>query len=171
MTKKITINKIGYVGLTHLGINSAVASAELGYNIIWYDGDSKIIEKFIKNISLISEPGLSKLLTKNKKRLNFSNDINYLYNCDIVYISQDIITDEKNNSNLQDIQKIINNVILHIKKEAILVVLSQVPPGFTRKINWPMKQLYYQVETLIFGKAIKRALNPERLIIGCSSIE
>ena len=42
-------------------------------------------------------------------------------------------------------------------------------PGFTRKINWPKKQLFYQVETLIYGSAIERALNPDRLIIGCSN--
>jgi UDPglucose 6-dehydrogenase len=43
-----------------------------------------------------------------------------------------------------------------------------VPPGFTRTIKWPINQLYYQVETLIFGRAIDRALNPERFIIGSS---
>jgi UDPglucose 6-dehydrogenase len=41
-----------------------------------------------------------------------------------------------------------------------------VPPGFCRKINWPKNQLYYQVETLIFGQALERAVYPERLIIG-----
>jgi UDPglucose 6-dehydrogenase len=44
--------------------------------------------------------------------------------------------------------------------------LCQVPPGFCRSINWPKDQLYYQVETLIFGQALERALYPERLIIG-----
>ena len=46
------------------------------------------------------------------------------------------------------------------------MVLSQVPPGFTRKIQWPLPQRFYQVETLIFGQAVTRALNPERFIIG-----
>ena len=53
-----------------------------------------------------------------------------------------------------------------MNKKAILVILCQVPPGFCRKINWPKKQLYYQVETLIFGKALERASFPERFIIG-----
>ena len=32
-------------------------------------------------------------------------------------------------------------------------------------IKWPKKILYYHVETLIFGDALNRALNPERIII------
>ena len=49
-----------------------------------------------------------------------------------------------------------------------MVILCQVPPGFTRKIIRNKEFLYYQVETLIFGKAIERAINPERIILGCN---
>ena len=45
--------------------------------------------------------------------------------------------------------------------------MSQVPPGFTRKIYEKHKQTFYMVETLVFGEAFKRALEPERIIIGC----
>ena len=54
----------------------------------------------------------------------------------------------------------------NIKKNKILVLLSQVPPGFTDNIKWNSNKLYYQVETLVFGNAIERALKPERIIIG-----
>ena len=47
-----------------------------------------------------------------------------------------------------------------------MIILSQVNPGFTRNINWNKKKLFYQVETLVFGNALKRALKPERIIIG-----
>jgi UDPglucose 6-dehydrogenase len=49
----------------------------------------------------------------------------------------------------------------------VLIVLSQVPPGFTRARQRPGLQLYYQVETLVFGRAVERALHPERFIVGC----
>ena len=55
-----------------------------------------------------------------------------------------------------------------------MILLSQVPPGFTRKLaselilsNDRELQLFYQVETLIFGRAVERALHPERIIVGC----
>ena len=44
--------------------------------------------------------------------------------------------------------------------------MSQVKPGFTDSIKWNKKNLYYQVETLIFGEAVNRALKPEQFIIG-----
>ena len=47
--------------------------------------------------------------------------------------------------------------------------MCQVPPGFTRSIKWPLNNLYYQVETLIFSNALERALSPERIIIGKDS--
>jgi UDPglucose 6-dehydrogenase len=33
----------------------------------------------------------------------------------------------------------------------------------------PAEKLYYQVETLIFGRAMERATNPERIILGCAN--
>ena len=54
-----------------------------------------------------------------------------------------------------------------MRKEASLVILCQVSPGFTRTLKWPADRLFYQVETLIFGRAIERALYPERFIVGC----
>jgi UDPglucose 6-dehydrogenase len=54
------------------------------------------------------------------------------------------------------------------RADAVIVVLSQVPPGFTRGKQRPGRILYYQVETLIFGRAVERALQPERYIVGCA---
>ena len=166
--KKIS-EKIAYIGLTHLGINYVASASEHNYNIICYDENKNLINKFISNKIPISEPRLSKLLNKNKKKIIFTNNIKDIYNCKIVFISYDISTDRKNKSDLVSITKTINKVISYMNNSALLVILSQVPPGFTRKINWPKSKLFYQVETLVYGKAIERALNPERLIIGCSN--
>jgi UDPglucose 6-dehydrogenase len=55
-----------------------------------------------------------------------------------------------------------------MRSEAVLVVLCQVPPGFTRTVKLAPERLYYQVETLVFGRAVDRAVNPERFIVGCA---
>jgi UDPglucose 6-dehydrogenase len=49
-----------------------------------------------------------------------------------------------------------------------MVILCQVPPGFTRSLTPSKERLYYQVETLIFGQAVERAMHPERFIVGCA---
>jgi UDPglucose 6-dehydrogenase len=54
--------------------------------------------------------------------------------------------------------------------------MSQVPPGFTRALGERIRrrrpdlgfQLYYWVETLVFGQAVERYLRPERIILGCA---
>jgi len=44
---------------------------------------------------------------------------------------------------------------------AVMVVLSQVPPGYTRALRaWPLERLYYQVETLVFGRRSSAPSNP-----------
>ena len=65
------------------------------------------------------------------------------------------------------------NALLHMvfdatRADAVVVVLSQVPPGFTRNMQRTGRHLYYQVETLVFGRAVERALHPERYIVGCA---
>src|SRR5262249_33391294 len=55
-----------------------------------------------------------------------------------------------------------------LSPRALLVVLCQVPPGFTRGLPWSSERLFYQVETLVFGRAVERATRPERYIVGCA---
>ena len=44
-----------------------------------------------------------------------------------------------------------------------------MPPGYTRALGvLPPERLYYQVETLVFGRAVERATKPERTIVGCA---
>ena len=157
---------IGYVGLSHLGINYAVASAMKGFNVICYDERLDIISSLKKKKIPFYEKDTEINLKKKFKKFKFTNNLDDLFSCDIVFISQDVPTDSKGKSNLSVINKSIKNTIKSIKKNCNLVILCQVPPGFTRSINWYGKKLYYQVETLIFAKALERAFYPERIIVG-----
>ena len=159
---------IGFAGMTHLGLNSAVASAEKGFHIVGFDENHSVISDLQKSQTAINEPDLHKLLLKNKNSLEFSSSIDSLKKCDIVYISLDVPTDSSGASDLTPVLRMIELVNKNISENALLVVLCQVPPGFTRKISRAPKKLYYQVETLIFGRAMERALLPERFIIGCA---
>ena len=159
--------KIGFAGLGHLGIISSVVSATKGCNVVAY-GDYFELKNINSDKINIVEPKLNELYLKHKKKIKFTNHIKDLEQSDIIYISKDVHTDNKGNSNLSDIKRVVRKITL-FKKKSVLVILSQVPPSFTRKIIWPVNKLYYQVETLVFGNAIQRALKPERTIIGCSN--
>ena len=160
---------IGFVGLTHLGLNSAIASAARGFHVLGYSDESELVSDLNRGVLPIEEPQLKELLASNTSRLTFSCNPECLSSCAIVYISTDIPTDYSGASDLTPIRHMIKIATENMRADALLVILCQVPPGFTRLIAWPASQLYYQVETLIFGRAVERALHPERFIVGCAS--
>jgi len=160
---------IGFAGLTHLGIISSVAAAAKGYNVIGFHDDLELISKLNNATFPVKEPQLNDFFRKNRDRMIFTADVNELSSCSIVYISIDIPTDDKGESDLAPVKKIIRQVSNALTSDACLVILSQVTPGFTRQIALDYKQLFYQVETLIFGRAVERAMYPERFIVGCEN--
>jgi len=160
---------VGFAGMTHLGINSAVATAARGFSVLGFDHDAQLINRLLRHEMPIVEPDLDALVKANATRLSFSANPAALRVCDIVYIAVDVPTDDQGKSDLAPIRQLISTVVGHLNDKAILVVLCQVPPGFTRTLGLiPHDRLYYQVETLVFGRAVERALNPERFIVGCA---
>ncbi|MDA7734171.1 nucleotide sugar dehydrogenase [Candidatus Pelagibacter sp.] len=157
---------IGFVGMSHLGLNYAVATACKKFKVICYDEDISKINLLKKKVSPIFEKNLEKNIKLNFSNLKFTNNILELKQCDNVYISEDVKTKISGESDLITTKKLIDKTIKYLNKNSNLIVLCQVPPGFCRSINWNKNQLFYQVETLIFGQALERALYPERLIIG-----
>jgi UDPglucose 6-dehydrogenase len=114
----------------------------------------------------VSEPGLADAITQHQRNLIFTAEPLELANCDVIYVAVDVPTDDQGQSDLRPITKMVEDVYPHVGPESLLVVLSQVPPGFTRALPVPAEQLYYQVETLVFGRAVERATKPERFIVG-----
>lgn len=160
---------IAYVGMTHLGIISAVAASEKGYRVACYDPNSDLIDALINLQPPISEPELIPLMIKNQEKLFFSSDPKILQASPLIYVSPDVATDSVGKSDLTAINFLLEITLKNTTKDKIVVILSQVPPGFSRSKSDPTRVLYYQVETLIFGQAINRALFPERFIVGCPS--
>jgi len=160
---------VGFAGMTHLGINSAVATAAHGFSVVGYDEDAALVERLSRHAMPISEPGLDDLVTAHADRLAFTGDVRRLASCDVIYISADVPTNDAGESDLVPIRALIDRVRAALRHDAVLVILCQVPPGFTRAVTAiAPDRLIYQVETLIFGRAVERALNPERFIVGCA---
>lgn len=157
---------IGFLGLTHLGLNSAAASAEQGHRTICFDTDEALIKCLRAGELPFSEPGLQALISKNSDRLEFTADASALAHCDVVYIAPDVATDDEGRGDLSVVDMFLGMAFAHTSAETAIVVLSQVPPGYTRAHLADGRALYYQVETLIFGRAVERALSPERFIVG-----
>jgi UDPglucose 6-dehydrogenase len=161
--------RVGFAGMTHLGLVSAIAVAAKGFATQCYDPDPALIGRLSKGELPVHEPDLAALREKNGERQQFSADLGALRECDVVYIAPDVPTDPAGKSDLAGILRLVTDVASVLNRNAVMVVLAQVPPGFTRALTAvPHERLYYQVETLVFGRAVERAMKPERYIVGCA---
>lgn len=167
--------RVGFVGLSHLGIVSSVAAASKGHDVIAYDPDPARCQEVDAGRLPIVEPGLPELFASNRSRLRFTPTPEALRACEVIVCSADVPTTDEHRSDLSGITRLLDTVITEASPGTTLVVLSQVPPGFTRRLDETLQrqqadrrlQAFYQVETLIVGCAIERALHPERFIVGC----
>jgi UDPglucose 6-dehydrogenase len=167
---------IGYAGLSHLGIVSAAAAARKGFPVVAWDPDLELCAAVAAARPPIVEPGLTELLTAVGSALTVTTDVATLGRCDVIYVSIDVPTDDASRSDVSPVRTLLQHVIAIAKPGATIVVLSQVAPGFTRSMRALVERgsakglrLYYQVETLVFGRAIQRALEPERFMVGCAA--
>ncbi len=160
---------VGFAGMTHLGVSSAAAALARGFRVVGYDADREVIEGLRRGDLPIVEPDLPEVLRKNAAQANYTANIADLSRCDLVYIASDVPTDDSGASDLAGIRRLIEEASGALAPGAVLVVLCQVPPGFMRALMLPGKRLFYQVETLVFGEAIERAMHPERIILGCAN--
>jgi UDPglucose 6-dehydrogenase len=157
---------VGFAGMTHLGLCSAVAAASKGFQTLAFDPDGDIAARLTASELPVVEPELDALLAANRTRISFSAECAELAACDLVYVAPDVPTDEGGDSDLAGLERLLNLVLAHTRTDCVVVVLSQVPPGFTRRRQQPHRIICYQVETLVFGRAVERATRPERFIVG-----
>jgi UDPglucose 6-dehydrogenase len=158
---------IGFAGMTHLGIVSASAAAARGLNVLCYDPSAERIALLNKGQMPVFEPGLEDIFRTSASRMCFTDDPAALDACAVVYIAPDVPTDDFGKSDLSTIKSLASLVIARPAAFTV-VLLSQVPPGFTRTLDRRHHPLHYQVETLVFGNAVERAMRPERFIVGCA---
>ena len=164
--------KVGFAGMSHLGLVSAVAAASKGHEVVGYDGNAALCADLTAGRLPVHEPGLPELLAEHRARLRFSAEAADLAVCDVVFVSIDVPTDAQDRSDLTPVTALVHVVASVARPGTAIVVLSQVNPGYTRAIRAEVESrgavLFYQVETLIFGRAVHQAVSPERFMVGCA---
>jgi UDPglucose 6-dehydrogenase len=166
--------RIGFAGLSHLGIIYSTATASKGFETVAFDGRPGWAGSLDRGQLPILEPGLEELLAAHRARLIFTDQVDAVAACNLIFFALDVATDEANQSDLGPLRELIQSVGSRVAPGTTFVVMSQVPPGFCRRLAAELPaetHLFYQVETLIFGNAVERAVSPERYMIGCCDPE
>jgi UDPglucose 6-dehydrogenase len=175
MTDSTTLVPTGVIGLSHLGIVYGTAWASFGQPVIAVDADREAVERLRSGDPIVREPGLPELLERSRPYLTYTDDFSQLSSCPLVIVARDVPTDDHNRSDIGAVARLIDLTIPHLRDGVTLVVMCQVPPGFNRSLGEKIRaarpdlrfQNLYWVETLVFGDAVRRAMEPERLIVGC----
>lgn len=165
---------IGFIGLSHLGLNYSLATAAKGFEVVAYDPDAALAARCAAGEFPIEEPGFKELFATHRTRLHYTADVARLAACDLIFYALDIRTNDRNESDPGPLTKLIHDTAPALAAGTTVVLLSQVSPGYTRQLIADLakrpevkaRTFYYQVETLIFGAAVQRAMEPERYIVG-----
>ena len=167
-----TKGNLAVIGLFHLGSVFSIGFASLGCGVLGIDRDKSIITTLNQNKIPLYEPGLDKLLKKNRKKILFTTDFSKLSDYSQVFFTQDTETD--GSGSVEKLQKMLTSAIPNFQQNVTIVIVSQVPIGFHRKLYKQIKSqrpglnfsLYHWVDTIVMTKALERFLTPERIIIG-----
>lgn len=169
--------RICVFGLWHLGSVTAACLSKAGFDVIGLEFDQEIINKLQVGKAPIYEPGLDELINEGlqKGNLNFTDDAqSALAETDLIWVAFDTPVDEDDQADVEFVARSIESVMGFLQDGTRVLISSQVPVGFTRRMEETFSERYsdrqvtfaYSPENLQLGKAIKAFQNPGRIVAG-----
>lgn len=170
--------KITVVGTGFVGVVTAAVYASFGHEVVGLDIDEKKIKSLRNSKVPFYEPNLEELLTSTQKEGNLTFTTSYkdsVTDSDVVVIAVGTPSAEDGNADLRFVYAASESAAPYLKKEAVVVVKSTVPPGTLPKVEEHIKK-HTKVdfatasvpEFLKEGTAVHDTLNPDRIVIGAT---
>lgn len=171
---KITIIGSGYVGLV-----AGACFANLGFKVCCLDNNEKKIQSLKKGVIDIYEPGLAELVKNNieNNHISFSTNKNELNSSEIIIIAVGTPQNSDGNADLSYLDSVIDDIINIATQDKYIIIKSTVPVGTANKISRVLKKrkpdINFEVisnpEFLREGSAVRDFMEPDRIILGCTS--
>ncbi|MEK7622487.1 MAG: UDP-glucose/GDP-mannose dehydrogenase family protein [Patescibacteria group bacterium] len=171
--------KIAILGTGYVGLVSAALFSELGHQVIGLDIDEAKIAKLTKGQVTIYEPGLDALFNKHllTGRLSFTTSYQEaIPSADLIFICVGTPPKADGSYDSKYVYAAAKSVAQHLKRYAVIVIKSTVPPSTTQEVKKIIKantQIPFDIascpEFLREGSAVNDSLHPARIIFGVES--
>lgn len=173
--------RIAVIGAGHVGLITAAAFSDVGYQVTAMDNDEKKIAQLQQGTPPFYEPGLDALLTRNlrRKRLFFTGEIaEAVARADYVFICVGTPPKASGEADLSAVDKVGRQIGQALTGYKLIIEKSTVPVQTGRWLEKTIRinarkgaafDVVCNPEFLREGSAVHDALHPDRIVIGVES--
>jgi UDPglucose 6-dehydrogenase len=172
--------RIAVIGTGRVGLVSCVSFATLGHDVIGNDVDTDKIALLQEGIPPFYEPGLEDALSRERDvgRLSFTTSAaEALSTAEVVFICVGTPARADGEANLLAVELAVREIAQYAMDGAVVVEKSTVPAGTADRVRRTLhregdgRQVHVasNPEFLREGRALRDALEPDRVVIGVES--
>ena len=171
--------KISIIGTGYVGLVTGTCLSDFGLDVVCVDKDNKKIECLNSGKVPIYEPNLEALIKKNISagRLTFTTDLeNAVQQSKVIFIAVGTPSNDDGSANLQQIEKVAQQIATYMNEYKVIVNKSTVPIGTCTKIKEIINSsspspfdIVSNPEFLREGSAVYDFTHPDKIVIGTTS--
>jgi UDPglucose 6-dehydrogenase len=166
---------VGVIGVGYVGLVTAACFADLGHEVVCLDVKPERIDALRAGTVPIYEPGVDRLLQRNRSRLRFTLDLaDVIERCRIMFVCVDTPATHSGDADLSRVRAVVD-LLPTTGERFVLVMKSTVPVGTGEKVRDDLnaRGLHHvgyvaNPEFLREGRAVADFMEPDRIVIGAS---